>query len=356
MAEKKPTIYDLAESLNISVGTVYRALHNTGRISAVTKQRVLEKAAEMNFKLNQTAQALSRSPITIGVILCCPVAPFLDEIHAGISYEFAALSRYNVYSDIRVMPPMNADECPELISEYLLEFKEKGYAGIILFLSGSHHKCAGALEVMEEADIPMVCLINDIPMKNRKCFITADGYCAGRIAAEMLSMSCARQRIAILTGDSSIHIHRQNLSGFMAEAGNDLFAVTDVYEHQDRPERVEQQLIEIFRHQPAYQGLYITSASSITACPLLMDINRNRQVKVIATDLFPQIKVPLDEGVVTATIFQNPFLQGRKAVTSIYSYLQNEEPGETVKIAPQIVMRSNISLYHIDQQSKGTSD
>ncbi len=352
MAEKKPTIYDLAESLNISVGTVYRALHNTGRISAVTKQRVLEKAAEMNFRLNKTAQALSRSPITVGVILCCPVVPFLEEIHAGITYEFASLSKYNVYSDIRMMPPMNADDCPEQISEYLLDFKEKGYAGIILFLSGSHHKCDAALRSIEEAQIPMVCLINDIPLKNRKTFVTADGYCAGRIAAELLSMSCAKQRIAILTGDSSIHIHKQNLSGFMDEAGNDLFAVMDVYEHQDRPERVEQQLAEIFRHQPAYHGLYITSASSITACPLLMDMNKNKQVKVIATDLFPQIKAPLEQGVVTATIFQNPFLQGRKAVASMYGFLQNESPKETVKIAPQIVMHANIGLYHIDRQSK----
>lgn len=350
--EKKPTIYDLAESLNISVGTVYRALHNTGRISASTKERVLKKAEEMNFRLNQTAQALSRTPITIGVILCCPVVPFLDEIHAGIAYEFESLSQHNVFSDIRIMPHMNADECPEQISQYLLEFVEKGYAGVILFFSGSHYKCMDALQAVEKARIPMVCLINDIPMKNRKAFITADGYCAGRIAAELLSLSCANQRIAILTGDSSIHIHKQNLSGFMDEAGNDLFSVIDVYEHQDRAERVEQQLIEIFRHQPAYQGLYITSASSIIACPLLMDINKDKRIKVIATDLFPQIKAPLDEGVVTATIFQNPFLQGRKAVGSIYRFLSNELRSDTIKIAPQIVMRSNIGLYHINEQSK----
>lgn len=350
--EKKPTIYDLASSLNISVGTVYRALHNTGRISPATKERVLKKAEEMNFKLNRTAQALSRTPITIGVILCCPVVPFLDEIQAGIVYEFDSLSQDNVFSDIRVMPKMNAEDCSEQISQHLLEFVQKEYAGVILFLSGSHHKCMDALKAVEKAQIPMVCLINDIPMKNRKAFISADGYCAGRIAAELLSISCAKQRIAILTGDSSIHIHKQNLSGFMDESNNELFAVTDVYEHQDQAERVEQQLIEIFRHEPAYQGLYITSASSIIACPLLMNINKDKRVKVIATDLFPQIKVPLDEGVVTATIFQNPFLQGRKAVGSIYRFLRNEPRRDTVKIAPQIVMRSNIGLYHINEQSK----
>ena len=187
MNEKKPTIYDLAASLNISVGTVYRALHGTGRISQATKNRVLEKAAEMNFKFNQSAQGLSRAPITIGVVLCCPVVPFLNEIHDGIVYEFSSLSQYNVYSDIRIMPPVNTEDCAGQITECLSEFQSKNYAGVILFLSGSHRKCDESLCSLETAGIPMVCLINDIPYKNRVSFVSADGYCAGRIAAELLS-------------------------------------------------------------------------------------------------------------------------------------------------------------------------
>lgn len=355
MIEKQPTIYDLAESLNISVGTVYRALHNKGRISSTTKERVLQKATEMNFKLNSTAQALSRAPKTIGVVLCCPVLPFLDEIQAGITYEFESLRQYNVFSDIRVLPPSNADECADLISGFLLEFIEKNYAGIILFLSGSHQKCMDALHETENADIPLVCLVNDIPTVNRKAFVTSDAYCAGRIAAELLSISSPHKRIAILTGGSSIHIHQQNLAGFMAEAGADLFESADVFEHNDCAERVEQQLIEIFHHQPTYHGLYITSASSIIASPLLMKLNKDKRITVITTDLFPQLKAPLEGGTVSATIFQNPFLQGRKAVSSMYRYLCNELQTDTVKIAPQIVMRSNIGLYHINEQSKADS-
>lgn len=347
MNEKKPTIYDLAASLNISVGTVYRALHGTGRISQATKNRVLEKAAEMNFKFNQSAQGLSRAPITIGVVLCCPVVPFLNEIHDGIVYEFSSLSQYNVYSDIRIMPPVNTEDCAGQITECLSEFQSKNYAGVILFLSGSHRKCDEALCSLETAGIPMVCLINDIPYKNRVSFVSADGYCAGRIAAELLSLTCANQRIAILTGDSSIHIHRQNIAGFMKEAEHGLFEAADIFEHQDCPERVRQQLVSIFEHTPSYQGLYITSASSITACPILTRINRGKKIKVVTTDLFPQTKEPLDEGIIVATIFQNPFLQGRKAVKSLYCHLQNEEVKNIVKIPPQIVMRSNLDLYHL---------
>ncbi len=344
MTDKKPTIYDLAASLGISVGTVYRALHNTGRISKETKARVLEKAEEMNFSPNRSAQGLSRTPITVGAILCCPVIPFLDEIRSGIDHEFSSLSQYNVFSDIRIMPPQNAEDCGEQISRCLLEFIERKYSGIILFLSGSHEKCDDALRAVEKAKIPMVCITNDIPYKNRVAYICCDGYCAGCISAELLSMTCQNQHIAILTG--SIQVHRQSIQGFTEESRG--FKSTDIYEHHDQPERVAQQLLEIFRHKPAYQGIYINSASSIIACPMLMELNQDREMKIIATDLFPQIKEPLDVGIINATIFQNPFLQGKKAVSSIYRHLHGEAINPVLKISPQIILRSNIDQYHIN--------
>lgn len=63
MSEKKSaTIYDIAHKLNISTGTVYRALHNTGRISPVTRQRVLETAKSMGYKVNPASTGLKQKP------------------------------------------------------------------------------------------------------------------------------------------------------------------------------------------------------------------------------------------------------------------------------------------------------
>lgn len=349
MVPKKATIYDIANSLGISVGTVYRALNNKGRISSVTKQKVLDKAAELNFSVNRSAQAIRRKPIMIGGLLCCPVTPFLDEILAGIKYETARLAEYKYYSDIRVLPPLNADDCYELIATHLRDFTEKQYGGVILFLSGSHVRCDESLKVLADSGIPMVCLVNDLPYENRVAFVRADGYCAGRIAAEILSMSCFSKRIAILTGDSSIHIHRENLAGFMSEVEKGIFKTTNIYAHWDQPHLVTQKLKEIFTHSPSYQGLYITSASSIIACPDLMVLNREKKLKVVTTDLFYQIIQPLKQGVINATIFQNPFLQGRKAIRTLYTYLLQNPIDKDIKIAPQIVLQSNVDNYHVKQ-------
>ena len=48
--EKKVTIQDIADALGLSRNTVSKALNNTGVLAAETRQRVLEKAAEMGYR------------------------------------------------------------------------------------------------------------------------------------------------------------------------------------------------------------------------------------------------------------------------------------------------------------------
>ena len=45
--EKKVTIQDIADALGLSRNTVSKALNNTGVLAEETRQKILEKAAEM---------------------------------------------------------------------------------------------------------------------------------------------------------------------------------------------------------------------------------------------------------------------------------------------------------------------
>lgn len=56
--EKKTTIHDIAEKLNITASTVSRALNGNPRISEKTKKAVLETAQALNYEPNQMAAAL----------------------------------------------------------------------------------------------------------------------------------------------------------------------------------------------------------------------------------------------------------------------------------------------------------
>ena len=48
--EKKITIQDIADALGLSRNTVSKALNNTGVLAADTRQKILEKAAEMGYR------------------------------------------------------------------------------------------------------------------------------------------------------------------------------------------------------------------------------------------------------------------------------------------------------------------
>lgn len=64
------SLKDIAQSLNLSVATVSRALNNQGRISPKTRARVLKAMEQMHYRPNEAARALrEKSSHTIGIIV-----------------------------------------------------------------------------------------------------------------------------------------------------------------------------------------------------------------------------------------------------------------------------------------------
>ncbi|TGY43231.1 LacI family transcriptional regulator [Clostridium sartagoforme] len=65
MQNKKVTVQDIADMLNLSRNTVSKALNNTGTISESTKTKVIQKAIEMGYKQFSHLNTLINSEIPI---------------------------------------------------------------------------------------------------------------------------------------------------------------------------------------------------------------------------------------------------------------------------------------------------
>ena len=342
--EKRTTIYDIASALHISVGTVHRALHNTGRISEETKQRVLDMARQMNYEQNQAAQALRRHPITIGVLLCCPVLPFLQEVRHGIEDAFAELSEQRVYPDLHVLHG-SADQHSEEIHRIIEAFCLQKPAAAIFFLSKESAALEADFDALEAAGIPFATIVNDMPRSNRIFRLSADGYRAGCMAAEWMHLTCPSPRIALLTGCLSNEMHRETVTGFTEEAKSWGFSPAVIWEHRDDPLLLNRMLRELLSADPGYQGVYITSASSIFIYPCLKELPPASLPRILTTDLFPENRRLLDERLISATLFQDPRGQGYRTVRTLYDYLSGKPCEAHIRIPPQIVMRSNMCNY-----------
>ena len=342
--KKKVTIYDLAEALGISVGTVYRALHNTGRIKADTRQQVLDMSDKMGYKANHVAQGLRRNPIYIGVILCCPVIQYLNEIERGIKSAFDSLAEYKVVSDIHILCGINSKDDTQAIQSILEEFSSKKYQGVVLFLSGDNSIFSDQIMKMAQSGIAVANVVNDIPESGSVVSVSVDGQCAGRLAAELLYLCCPNRNIAILTGSNSTTIHKENLAGFLQYAKNHPFNSIDIFEHEDRPDEVIRKISIIIQSKDKYQGMYITSASSMLACQYLEKSDISGHIKIVTTDLFEENKILLKNEVVCATIFQNPYKLGNQAVKQLYQYICNKSEQKTILLMPQLIFQSNMDF------------
>jgi LacI family transcriptional regulator len=80
------TMRDIAEDLGVSICTVSKVLRDHPDIGSKTKERVLTRVRELNYRPNLTARALvtGRSH-TIGLVVPDLVHPFFGEVASGIS-------------------------------------------------------------------------------------------------------------------------------------------------------------------------------------------------------------------------------------------------------------------------------
>lgn len=94
--KKEITIYDIAESLNLSSATVSRGLKDHPAIKKETKKRILEKAKELGYRQNLFASNLRRNRTnTIGVIVPRLNSYFMSTVISGIE-KVANEAGYNL--------------------------------------------------------------------------------------------------------------------------------------------------------------------------------------------------------------------------------------------------------------------
>ncbi len=345
---KKVTIYDLAEKTGFSVGTVNRALSGKPRISNSTRELILKTAEEMGYKANMAAQGLRRNPIKLGTILFCPVKEYSDGIIEGIVSSAIDLEKYNVSVDIDNIEYTTEVECCRLALEKMRYYQENKYNGIILFLSINFFETAEIVKMiakLREEGIYVATVGNDIPESDRSVFVGIDAFMAGMISAELLGNLCPKGNVAILTYGSDSSINRKYLQGFDNYANDSVFSNVKIYSHFDNPKLVVSETDRMLKENPKLDGIYITSASSTIACKRIIEHNR-KNLKIITTDILKDTPYLLENGIATATIFQNPFRQGRDVTKKLYSHIINPSENEEHLIAPLIIVKSNIYAYN----------
>lgn len=341
--KKRVTIYDISAKLGVSTATVNRALNGKPKVSEETRQLVMETAKAMGFKANKAAVSLARKSIKIGFIMAESIYEYNNEVLLGAKKACEELSDFNVFGDFQIVSDLNSRS--EVING-MRKMAESGYEGIIVIPTPDIRDYDQVIDELENKGTSVVTVISDIPNSKRLFSVRNNGRVSGKMAAELLWMLVQDKPVAIFTGYKDHGVHKENIDGFNEQQKEKPLNVVVTYDNQDDPDIAYHATDKLLREYPDVGGLYIGSANSVKVCQRIIELGLVGKIKVIASDIFPELNDYLGKGVVHATIFQDPFNQGRLAFKYLYEHIaEGKNFSSDILLKPQIVLSSNLELF-----------
>jgi LacI family transcriptional regulator len=155
-------------------------------------------------------------------------------------------------------------------------------------------------------------------------------------------------RVGIFTGDLSTSDHSEKVRGFehSLKASNGSLTISPVIETHDDESTAYSAARKLLGRDRSLRAIYVSTANSITVIQALEELDPERRITLVTTDLFPQLVPFLKSGRVLATIYQRPEAQGRLAFEALHHFLvEGRCPPHHIKLNPHIVMRSNLELF-----------
>jgi LacI family transcriptional regulator len=339
---KRVTVKDLAKELDVSLGTINKALNNKPGLSDETRKRILKAADNLGYKVNRVAQSLARSTIRVGIIIPDVWLEYYTYLKEGINQELDRLSDFNIQGKYYTVSSLHSGK--ESITA-LNDCVRDGMDAVIL-CPLYHADYSSSLNDLYQKKIPVVVLGSDIREANKLCSVRVDAYKAGRLAAEFMGWISAKEKpIAVFIGNKDFSDHKDKVDGFLDESKKQPYGMVSIFETHDDPEIAHFMTNKLVRETSDLGGIYIATGNSISVCKYLSE-NNIKNVRIIVTDVFKEMIGYVKQNIIQGMIFQDQIAQGGVAVRVIYDKLvRNIVEKETIFIQPQIVLRNNFEGY-----------
>jgi LacI family transcriptional regulator len=139
---------EVAKALDLSISTVSAALHNRADINPATRERVLQKAAELNYHPNRLAHGLAtHKSHVLGVVVPNLSRPFFPHVLEGID-EVTYPSGYNLLV-------FNTDDDPTREQNGITTLISSQVDGLIIASSQPPRK-SGTWKPVDRSGVPFV--------------------------------------------------------------------------------------------------------------------------------------------------------------------------------------------------------
>ncbi len=328
---------DVAQDLGLSVITISKVLRNHSDISPATRERVLKRMKELNYRPNLAARALvtGRSYL-IGLVVPDLMHSFFSQLAKGVTRVLRKKGYNLIMSSSEEDPDLEKQEVEQMLGR-----------GLDVFLIASAQLSVDSFRRIEEHNKPYI-LIDRKFSGLAANFVGTDDRAIGRMATEHLAENGCR-RIAFIGGrNTSPAIERmQGYHDVLAERG--LWVSDDYVRRLERGDDSAdlngyEAMKTLLRLDNSPDGVFCyNDPSAMGAMKAILEAGLQipRDIAIIGcgnVNYAPLLRVPL------SSVDQQSELMGERAAKLALSLTENK-PGarrpKTILMEPSLVVRES---------------
>lgn len=323
---KNITIKEIAKRAGVSIGTVDRALHNRGKVSAVTAGRIKQICEECGYESNVVgrAMAMQRKEHVVAVVINARNRnAFSSVIYDGVEDFAKTISDYNVrfiFYDI-------FENTVSEMSRILDTIYESEIAGLIIKPLESPIIRYKLHRLQETKKVPVVTCTADIDGIQPICYVGQDHIKLGRVlACTMSKFIQTKAKIIILVGSLSSRARREKLEGFLQyldETEID-FEICNICEVSFNNDEVYRTTLEQLNSFPEANAIYL-HVSEYEPVLQAIDDYKNYNGLTFSFGHRGYTTKYIKEKKLAFAVYEDPYNQGYGAGEAMFNYILNGE-------------------------------
>ncbi|PIB34254.1 hypothetical protein BFP72_01810 [Reichenbachiella sp. 5M10] len=336
------TIKEIAKQAEVSIGTVDRVLHDRGRVSEETKERVLQIAKEGNYSSNVYARNLKLNKTYHLAVILPEQNPYWIKHRQGVE---KAVGEHD-FLQVTLHDYSLEEDSPVRIEQLVREVLAQEPDGIVLapiFLGQD----SAVIQLLHESQVPVVLVDSKIQLPNCISRIGQDAYQSGRMSAGLLHEGYTEDYALYVTTFHKADLHNQTimariqgLKDFLTEVENgpdviminlekDGLSLADAVDHMkasDKPVRV-----------------FVPNSRAYLLARSLGLVQQQLKLRMVGYDLIEENKNYLMKGTINYLIHQQPKQQGFRAIQTLHQHLLlNMEVDPEQRLPLDIITKENL--------------
>ena len=340
------TIKELSKVLSISPGTIDRVIHNRGRVSKETEEKVKAGLKKYGYTVNPTGSALANFKKERSVAIICNAnnSYFSNILQKGFHDNYPLLKNLGI-----TIYELNYTDREE--NEICKNIEKAIYLNVnaIVIHSISSPKISSLLKKAKNQGCIIVALNIQQPKECCHVFVGHDNFSSGRTAMQMLLQQLPEHsNIVLFSGmqDENSHITRTNGAlSYLLDSNKQCHLLGNLLiDYRQSEENIYKSFNNVFT-QKSVDGILILPLFQYSISELIK-FTCCQNIVIGAYDLTHKNITRLNNGTISFIIEQNPYRQAKKSLEILYDhFIYNHIDFTDFHTDCTIITRENLNTY-----------